>query len=64
MAPTDDLITTSEAAELLGVTVRTVQRWCASGLLAHRQIGRDLLVFRARAVELRDELELPAGGAS
>lgn len=30
---TDDLLTTAQAAEVLGVTVRTVARWADSGRL-------------------------------
>jgi len=33
------LITPDEAAWFLGVSVRTVQRLCASGRLAHRKVG-------------------------
>jgi hypothetical protein len=36
-----DLLTTAQAAELCGVTTRTITRWCRSpGGLHHGRIGR------------------------
>ncbi|MGZ8563792.1 MAG: helix-turn-helix domain-containing protein, partial [Candidatus Limnocylindria bacterium] len=42
-----DELTTREAAERLGVTVRTVQRWIASGRLPSRRVGGRVRVSRS-----------------
>lgn len=43
--PVEDFVSTKVAAGLLGVSVRTVVRWCHSGRLdAHRPGGRDFVV--------------------
>ena len=42
-----DELTPREAAEALGVTVRTIQRWIASGQLPARRVGRRVRLSRS-----------------
>ncbi len=44
---TDELLTTSEAADRLGLTVRAVQKMIEAGRLAARKVGRDYLIAPA-----------------
>jgi len=72
IASNDELMTTREAAEALGVAVRTVQLWVESGVLTawktaggHRRIARaaleELLVERNKVMHpTTPESELPA----
>jgi len=72
IATNDELMTTREAAEALGVAVRTVQLWVESGVLTawktaggHRRIARaaldELLVERNKVMHpTTPESELPA----
>ncbi len=72
IATNDELMTTREAAEALGVATRTVQLWVESGVLAawktaggHRRIARaaleELLVERNKVMHpTTPESELPA----
>lgn len=46
-------ITTIEAARLLGLRLRIVQRYCAAGRLRARRIGRMWLVDLASVREFR-----------
>jgi excisionase family DNA binding protein len=52
------LLTTSQAAAILGVGRHEVQRLCRLGLLPAQRIGRDWLVTEAAA---RDYHRLPRG---
>jgi excisionase family DNA binding protein len=40
----DELLTTSEAAQRLGVTLRAVQKMIEHGRLAAKKVGRDYLI--------------------
>ena len=42
----DELLTTSEAAAVLGLTVRAVQKMIENGRLEARKAGRDYLINR------------------
>ncbi|MCQ9386807.1 helix-turn-helix domain-containing protein [Brevibacterium moorei] len=57
-------MTTVEAAEALGTTARTVQRWCEAGLLEHRMAGRQYRIdpasVAARTIRHPDETNLAA----
>ena len=72
IASNDDLMTTRQAGELLGVAVRTVQLWVESGVLpawrtagGHRRISRvaveQLLEQRARVLRPQAPGAEPAG---
>lgn len=43
-------ISCTEAAKRLGVSRRTLQRWCADGAVPHRRVGKKLL-FSPRALQ-------------
>lgn len=67
IASNDDLMTTREAGELLGVAVRTVQLWVESGVLpawrtagGHRRIARSAV---AKLMAERSEILAPAQDA-
>ena len=49
-----DELTTREAAEHLGVTVRTVQRWIADGRLPSRRVGSRVRVSRSSLSAVAD----------
>ena len=52
----NELITTEKAAEMLGVTQRTVRRWCNSGELPAQRTSGSWWVIRREDVErLREE---------
>jgi excisionase family DNA binding protein len=42
----EDFYTTREAAEQLGLTVQTTQKYCQRGILTATQKGRQLLIHR------------------
>lgn len=42
----DDLYTTREAAEKLGLTLQTTQKYCQRGVLEATQKGRQLLIHQ------------------
>jgi len=46
-----DVITTTEAAQQLGLARRTVQKWCA--VLGYRKQGRDYLLTEEELVQIR-----------
>ena len=51
----DDLMTTGEAAELLGVrSINTIKRWVKDGLLAGYRRGGRVLVTRSSVLEMAD----------
>jgi excisionase family DNA binding protein len=52
----DDLITTAEAAGLLGRSPRQVRQHAANGNLPGRQVGRDWLFRRADVLAARATL--------
>jgi len=61
----DDVLTTREAAQLLGVSVRTIQLWVEGGIVpawktagGHRRIAREAIVALAR--ERASALEVDA----
>jgi excisionase family DNA binding protein len=55
----DDLITTSEAADMIGCIPRRVRQLIAEGRLAGRRMGRDWLVQRASVEAYRDSPRQP-----
>lgn len=65
----DDLMTTREAGEKLGVAVRTVQLWVEAGLLpawrtagGHRRIARDAVdALVAERAQMLGSVRIPAG---
>jgi excisionase family DNA binding protein len=59
--PLDRLtFTTSEAAELLGVSARTLRRWRSQGILRGVRIGGKMLIRRDELLRmLRDNEERP-----
>lgn len=65
----DDLMTTREAGEKLGVAVRTVQLWVEAGLLpawrtagGHRRIARDAVVaLMSERTQMLGSVRAPAG---
>lgn len=54
----DELINTKEAARILGVTPTHARRYCATGQLPCRKVGRDWLI---RRVDVERFVRPPAG---
>ncbi len=51
----DDLLTSTEAAQLMGVTRQTVERWVReNGLRAKVEVRGRRKVYRFRRIDLRD----------
>lgn len=48
-----DLITTTEAAEIIGIDSSMVRRYCRLGSLSAQQVGRDWLIERKAAQDFR-----------
>jgi excisionase family DNA binding protein len=59
MRQQNNLITTSEAAEILNVTVRTVERWCVSGKLPAQRTSGGWWVIRREDVERLQQEKTP-----
>jgi len=55
----DELLTTAEAAERLGLTVRAVQKMIEAGRLEARRVGRDYIISAASLGSI--ERKSPAG---
>lgn len=55
----DELLTTAEAAEKLGLTVRAVQKMIESGRLQAKRVGRDYIISAASLKNI--ERKSPAG---
>jgi excisionase family DNA binding protein len=47
-----EILTTGEAADLLGVSTETVRRWCAQGILPFEQPGKHKRLRRADVMKL------------
>ncbi len=62
MEPMPSLISTEEAAAILGLGTQRVRKLAAQGLLRGKRPGRDW-VFEERDVRKFAELERPSGGA-
>ena len=56
-----DELTTREAAEHLGVTVRTIQRWIAAGRLPSRRVGSRVRVSRSSLSAVSDAPDAVVG---
>lgn len=60
-------LTTKQAAAALGVTPRTIRKWCSNGTLAATQLGRDWLIESAeierQKAHMQTEAYQPQGGA-
>lgn len=61
----DELLTTAEAAERLGLTVRAVQKMITAGRLEARRVGRDYIISAAslNSIERRSPAGRPPKGA-
>lgn len=55
----DELLTTAEAADRLGLTVRAVQKMIEAGRLEARRVGRDYIISAASLGSI--ERKSPAG---
>lgn len=49
------IMTTKEAAELLGIKTELVRRWCREGHLPAVQLGREYRISRAALIDWWDE---------
>jgi len=59
----NDEVTPREAADQLGVTVRTVQRWIADGKLPARRVGSRVRVSRSSLSLVADQATTPVLGS-
>lgn len=55
--PSDEVLTTSEAAAYLKTTQYTIWKWCKEGKLPAFQIGREWRIRKEKLYELIEELE-------
>lgn len=51
------LLTTTQVADILGVSVRTVQHWIKNGTIPHIRLGEGERLVRIRAVDLERFIE-------
>jgi excisionase family DNA binding protein len=53
MTDTDDLLTVSQAAEVLGASSQTIRNWIRAGQLEGVRIGHRFLIPRSRVESMR-----------
>lgn len=57
-----EYLSINEAAELLGVTTKSIRRWIADGTLPAYRVGSKMVRIRARDIEDKVLKRIPADG--
>jgi excisionase family DNA binding protein len=53
----EELISVAKAASILGVSQRTIRRWCSSGLLRYKRVGKNTRLSKASVMEMKSEYD-------